>query len=121
MSIYFFTIILAVFFIAYICVGMNASRKTNTLDDYFLMNKKLSLFPLSMTLLAIMFGGVILVGSAQIAYTKSWWVLLYPLGTLLGFVVLSCGFGAKLRKLNLNTMPEIFESVYQSKVLRRSA
>lgn len=107
--------------IIYIWIGKSAAGNQQSNDDYFLMGRKLTFFPLSLTLLATQLGGGTLLGAAQEAYMKGWFVLLYPLGTCLGFIVLGLGFGAKLRKLNISTIAEIFEKVYRSRQQRHFA
>lgn len=99
----------------YIWIGKCASKDQQTSEDYFLMGRKLTFFPLSLTLLATQLGGGTLLGAAQEAYQKGWLVLFYPLGTCLGLFVLGMGFGGKLRKLNISTVAEIFETIYRSR------
>ncbi len=60
-------------------------------------------------------------GASEEAYAQGWGVLFYPLGMVLGLLVLGLGYGAKLRKLNLTTVPEIFEKIYRSRSLRQAA
>ncbi|MEM1283479.1 MAG: sodium:solute symporter family protein [Chlamydiota bacterium] len=102
----------------YIWIGKCASKDLQTSEDYFLMGRKLTFFPLSLTLLATQLGGGTLLGAAQEAYLKGWLVLFYPLGMSLGLFVLGMGFGGKLQKLNISTVAEIFEKVYGSKYQR---
>ncbi len=101
-----------------IWIGKCASKDLKTSDDYYLMGRKLTFFPLSLTLLATQLGGGSLMGAAQEAYLKGWLVLFYPLGACIGLFVLGMGFGGKLRKLNISTVAEIFEKIYQSRRLR---
>ncbi|NRA74041.1 MAG: sodium:solute symporter family protein [Rickettsiales bacterium] len=117
MNIYFLISIISLF-VLYIWIGKQASKKVKTNLDYFLMGRKLTFFPLSMTMLATMLGGGTLVGAAQEAYSRGWIVLIYPLGTFLGCVALSLGFGAKLRRFNIITVPQVFDVIYNSKALR---
>lgn len=102
----------------YAWVGMRASKSVQSSEDYFLMGRKLSFLPLCLTLLATQLGGGFLLGAAQEAYLKGWIVLIYPLGTSIGFVVLGMGFGAKLRNLNISTIAEVFEKIYGSRPQR---
>lgn len=98
--------------LAYLLIGMLASEGVEDNDDYYLMGRKLSFFPLTLTILATQLGGGTLVGSAQEAYMKGWVVLFYPAGVCLGLLALGMGFGARLRSLNVFTMAEIFEKIY---------
>jgi len=121
MNIYLLVTLLILFFCLYLWIGKKASAKIKTSNDFFLMARGLTFFPLTMTLFATMLGGGVLVGAAQAAYSNGLAVIVYPFGTLLGFLILGLGFGAKLRKLNIKPIPEIFESVYQSQTLRSVA
>lgn len=102
----------------YAWIGLRASKGVRNNDDYFLMGRQLKAFPLCMTLLATQLGGGMLLGAAQEAYERGWIVLLYPLGGALGFILLGMGIGARLRRLNVSTVAEIFEQVFDSRRLR---
>ena len=102
-------------------LGKKGLGKSKSSDDFFLMGRKLGLFGLMMTLLATQIGGGALLGASEEAYIRGWSVLFYPLGMVLGMGVLGLGYGAKMRKLNLTTVPEIFETIYQSVSLRKIA
>lgn len=102
----------------YMWIGIRASKDVKTNEDYFLMGRKLTFLPLCLTLLATQLGGGTLLGAAQEAYLKGWIVLIYPLGAAIGLVVLGMGFGSRLRKLNISTIAEIFETVYKSRFQR---
>jgi solute:Na+ symporter, SSS family len=121
MNVTLFFILLAFLGIASIWLGRRASVGKKTNEDYFLMGRKLGLFALIMTLLATQIGGGALMGASEEAYIQGWKVLFYPLGMVLGFLVLGLGYGAKMRRLNLTTIPEIFETIYRSEKLRQIA
>lgn len=121
MNIYYLISILLISFLCFIFIGNKASKDIQTNDDYFMMRRGITFFPLSMTFFATIFGGGVLIGSAQMAYANGWAVIAYPIGALLGFLMLASGFGAKLRKLNIATIPEIFEAIYASPFLRTLA
>lgn len=105
-------------FALYLWMGRRASASVSENDDYFLMGRGLGFFPLFLTLLATQLGGGVLLGAAQEAYQKGWAVLAYPLGQSLGFLALGLGFGAKLRRMDISTIAEIFEKIYESRHLR---
>lgn len=105
----------------YTWIGLRASKSVQNSEDYFLMGRKLTFFPLCLTLLATQLGGGMLLGAAQEAYAKGWVVLAYPLGQALGLVMLGLGFGGRLRKLNITTIAEVFEKVYGSRSQRMLA
>lgn len=120
MNIKLFFSLLLILGIASIWLGRRASSGQKTNEDYFLMGRKLGLFSLVMTLLATQIGGGALMGASEEAYSQGWGVLFYPLGMVLGLCVLGFGYGAKLRRLNLTTVPEIFEKIYRSPPCGRS-
>lgn len=113
--------ILTITAIIYIFIGWKTSKNINNRSDYFLSGRDLGFFSLLMTLLATQIGGGTILGSAEEAYSKGWTVIFYPLGVSLGLILLSFGFGAKLRKLNLHTISELFEKIYESTLLRKFA
>jgi len=102
----------------YLWIGKNASNNLDTNEDYFLMGRKLTFFPLTLTLLATQLGGGTLLGAAEEAYANGWTVLFYPIGTCLGLFILGFGFGGKLRNLNITTVAEIFDKIYKSRSQR---
>ena len=91
-----FTIFLLVLFamqIVCLFVGSRLSKAIKNQDDYFLAGKGVSFFPLLMTFVATQIGGGTVLGSAEEAYQYGWYVVLYPLGCCLGFVLLASGLG----------------------------
>lgn len=121
MNVPLFFSVLVVLGVVYIWLGQYASKNVRTGEDYFLMGRGLSFWPLFLTLLATQLGGGALIGASQEAYDKGWMVLFYPLGVSLGLFALASGFGAKLRRLNIGTIAEVFEVVYGSRGQRRLA
>lgn len=99
-------------------IGKFASKGLKNTEDYFLMGRELKTFPLMFTFLATQLGGGTLVGAAQTAYQQGWVVIFYPLGVFLGLFALGLGYGKKLKKLNLSTIPEIFVEKYNAPILR---
>lgn len=118
MNSFYFIGVAAVLGCLYFWIGMRASKSVQNNDDYFLMGRKLTFFPLCLTFLATQLGGGSLLGTAEEAYSKGWIVFIYPLGASLGFLLLGMGFGSRLRKLNITTVAEIFEQAYGSRKLR---
>lgn len=121
MNILFFITLLSSLILASIWLGKRAAAKTKTHEDYFLMGRGIRVIPLAMTLLATQVGGGALMGAAEEAYVRGWSVLFYPLGMVIGLLALGLGYGAKMRALNLTTVPEIFEKIYGSIRLRKIA
>lgn len=121
MNIVLFFSFLVVLSIITLIIGKKSSKGLKSNDDYFLSGRKLGLWSVTITIVATNLGGGTLIGAADAAYSKGWLVILYPLGTCLGLVLLSLGFGAKVRKKGLKTVAELFEKVYQSPLLRQCA
>lgn len=121
MNIPLFFSLLAILGMTSLWLGKKAAAQSKNNEDYFLMGRQLGLFSLVMTLLATQIGAGALMGAAQEAYTQGWSVIFYPLGMVLGLLVLGLGYGAKIRKLNLTTLAEVFERIYQAPRLRQLA
>lgn len=104
-----------------IVIGKQLSKKKTTVDQYFLSNRNLKLMPLTLTFLATQLGGGAILGGAQAAQTHGFYAIYYSLGISIGLVILALGIGAKFRKLEVATIPEIFGKVYNSALLQRFA
>jgi Na+/proline symporter len=103
----------------YWLVGKRASKSVKGKEDYFLAGKNVRLFPLMMTFLATQVGGGTVLGSADEAYQFGWPVLLFPLGSALGLILLGCGMGRRLAEFPISTIAQIFEVVYGSVRLKK--
>lgn len=88
-------------------VGRRASKNLKDKEDYFLAGKNVRLFPLMMTFLATQVGGGVILGAADEAYRFGWLVLLYPLGTVLGLILLGSGIGRKLAGFQVSTVAQL--------------
>lgn len=121
MNITLFICLLFALQIFYWFVGRRFSQKTTSQKDYFLAEKAVKLFPLTMTFLATQVGGGFILGAAEEAYQFGWMVLFYPLGAALGFVALGSGVGRKLASLPISTVAEIFEVAYGSVIMKKIA
>lgn len=113
--------LLGAFALASLWLGSRASKGLKTGNDYFLMGRNLGIASLVMTLLATQIGGGTLLGSAEEAYRYGWQVIFYPLGMALGLICMALGFGARVRRLEITTLAEVFEKVYRSPALRKGA
>lgn len=89
--------------------------------EYLLGNKNISIIPLSFSLFATQLGGGVILGSAEAAYNNGWIAFFYPLGLCLGLFIMGIGYGEKVRAMEINTLAEIFEKYYNSKILRKFA
>ena len=111
----FFCIIIS-FFLYTVWVSKTTVSKNN--NEYFLSGRNLNVFSLTLTMLATQLGGAAIIGNGETAYTHGWQALFYSLGLSLGMLALACGVGARFRKLNVQTIPELFHKYYHSKSLR---
>lgn len=97
----------------YFFVGVFASRKVNTTNDYFLAGQSLSVPAITATLLATQIGGGMFLGTAQDPIKGS----LYIIGMALGFMVLGMGIAAKLQAFKVTTLGEVFAQKYKSPLM----
>jgi SSS family solute:Na+ symporter len=118
MNIIIFATLLFSLQLIYWVIGRIGSKNLKNKKDYYLAGKRVSFFPLMMTLLATQVGGGLIVGSADEAFRYGWYVLFYPMGAGLGLVILGLGVGKKLSMLGVSTVSQIFEKVYGSKFLK---
>ena len=118
MSIALFLILLFSLTTIYFIIGLVTSRKVTTVNDYFLANRQVGILPLTFSLVATQLGSGLLLGTATRAYSIGLWGILYTLGMSIGFLILGCGFAARLRSLNIATTAEIFETRYHSYKLK---
>ncbi len=102
-------------------MGKRSAKGVKTQNDYYLGGGSVPFFPLTATFLATQVGGGLILGSAEEAKTVGWWVLLYPLGQVLGLIVLGCGIGRRLSGFKVSTVAQIFEVVYGSQILKKAA
>lgn len=107
--------------IFYFFLGLYASKNIKTNDDYFLAGRDLGLLPVTFTLIATQLGGGMLLGTAAKAYDIGYWGILYTLGMSLGFLILGLGLAARMRMLNVATTAELFETRYNSPILKKVA
>tara|TARA_R110002110_G_C13469647_1_gene720025 strand:- start:5783 stop:7078 length:1296 start_codon:yes stop_codon:yes gene_type:complete len=90
-------------------------------EGYFFANRSLSGVSLAATLLATQVGGGMLIGIGDMAYTSGLMGYMYALGQILGLIFVLLFFSKKFQCLKLKTTSEIFTTVYQSPLLRKSA
>ncbi len=107
--------------IIYLILGFIASRGIKTTIDYFLAGRKLGFIAVTFTLIATQLGGNMLIGASEWAYEYGLYSIVYSFGMALGFLLLSTGFAAKLHECNVTTTAELFETKYNSPLLRKIA
>ncbi len=105
----------------YTILGFLASSKIKTTADYFLAGRDLGLFPVTMTLVATQIGGGMLLGTSENAYSYGLYGILYTLGMTIGFIFLSAGIASRLQTLKVDTTAQVFETYYDSPLLKKIA
>lgn len=105
----------------YLFVGWRASQRVHTMRDYFLAGRSLGPVQLAITLIATQIGGGAILGSSQHAFSVGLYGLLYIASVSVGLLILAFGLAARMRRLSVSTMPEIFEKCYNSSALRHVA
>ena len=121
MNITVFFILFAILGIFYSIIGYKASTSIKSLDDYFLAGRKLGLFALTITLIATQLGGGVILGTSRESYNVGLYGLLYVVSITMGFIILASGIAARLRRFNVNTTAELFETRYKSIFLKKCA
>jgi len=107
--------------VAYLLIGLYASRGIKTTTDYFLAGRDLGFWPLTFTLVATHLGGGAILGISFESYNYGFYGLAYAFGMALGFLLLGMGFASKLRGFDVVTTAELFEVKYGSTFLRKMA
>lgn len=102
-------------------MGKRSVKEVKTQNDYYLGGGSVAFFPLMATFLATQVGGGLVLGASEEAKAVGWWVLLYPLGQVLGLIVLGCGIGRRLSGFKVSTIAQIFEVYYGSQILKKAA
>src|SRR5882672_8568060 len=116
----FLAIFLALAVVSFI-IGLLSSKNIKTNTDYFLAGRNLGLWTVTFTLIATQLGGNMVLGTSQWAYNYGYWGMLYTFGMSLGFLLLACGFAAKLQECNVATTAQIFQTRYDSILLKKIA
>jgi len=116
-----FFALFSVLALIYCALAYSISRKTKTLDDYFLAGRTLTVFQLVLSLMATHLGAGFILGTSREAYYTGYYGLLYALGACIGLALLACGVASKLRNLQVETTAQIFQTHYNSPTLKHVA
>lgn len=103
--------------IFYIIFGYRAAQKLKTLDDYFLAQRNLGIFPLAIALIAVHFGSGVIIGTSDDSFHIGLYGLHYVISISLGFIILALGVASRMRSLEVTTVAEIFTTRYHSRIL----
>jgi SSS family solute:Na+ symporter len=118
---YHFIAFVVILFSIFLIIGYKTGKSIYKKENYFLANRKLGVFSISMSLLATQLGGVVILGASEFSYKYGIYGIFYTLGLALGLMSIAF-FGAKqLREKNIATIPELFEKEYDSLLLRKIA
>ncbi len=89
--------------------------------DYFLANRSLQWPMLLGTFLGAQIGGGFILGNTEVSFHHGLYGSMYGIGIALGMLLLGSGFGAKLRSLNVATLPEMLHQKYGSIAFQKIA
>lgn len=117
-----FGIINVIFIVAYLLIGLYASRSTKSLDDYYIMNQSASSFLITGTLIATNVSSVTFVGYTGSIYTTRH----LPYVTIFGLTVITAlfvglYFGRFFWRMKVYTLPDYFTKRFCSEKVRVAA
>ncbi len=102
--------------IAYVIIGIIASRRVRSAEDYFIAGMKLGIVPLAGTYLATYFSGVSMMGYPGNIYKLGIATLWFPIFWALGTIILIF-VALRFRKVSMVTPADFFRIRYGSKLL----
>ena len=110
--------LLPFFLVLVISIGASyfAARKK---ADYFLANRSLKWPVLLGTFLGAQIGGGFILGNTEASFHHGLFGSMYGVGIAVGMLLLGSGFGAKLRTLNIGTLPELLKTKYGSSAFQK--
>ena len=117
MNILVLTVILLV--IIYFYIILYNSKKSNDRQSYYLYNNKLNAPLLTVTIVATQVGGGMIMGVADAAYEMGFAGLFYPIGIIIGLLIISLGLGDLFKKAKIPTISAIFEKKYKFPAARK--
>ena len=107
---------LSIYLLCMVAIGLYASRKVGTAEDFIVAGKRLSLPLCTGTLAATWFGGGICVGAASAAYQGGFLaVIADPFGAALCLFVAGFFYVRILRRMGLMTIASLFTTRFDKK------
>ncbi|GAB2505061.1 sodium:solute symporter family protein [Microbulbifer agarilyticus] len=100
--------IIAIYFFAMIAIGVVASRKVQSSEDFAVAGRRLNLPLLSGTLIASAIGASATFGKAGKAYEAGFVILLSSVAYMLGYLIFAW-LAPKLREAKIDSIPECLE------------
>jgi len=98
-----------------LAIGFFYSRGIKNTEDYFLSGRRFGPFPIACTLAVSFIGGGMFMGINGLLMKYGIVVIPIILSMALSFVILGIFFGPRLRRLNLNTLPEFIAKRFDEK------
>ncbi len=83
------------------------------------IDKPTNWLSLAGTFVAAQIGGSSILYTAECAQSDGVFAMLYPLGSALGLLALGLGLGTKIARLQISSVPDLFEKHYRSETLKK--
>ncbi len=100
----------AIYMVLMIGVGLYASKKTHTVDEFMVAGRSLPLWLCSVTVMATWFGGAMLLGAAGAAYGEGMFgVIVDPWGGALALFLVGFFFARMFRRMRIITVVDFME------------
>ncbi|MBS0635092.1 MAG: hypothetical protein JSR37_06485 [Verrucomicrobia bacterium] len=94
--------------------------KNSASDCSFMpVDKPMSWFSLAGSFMGAQIGGSSILYTVEYAQSDGIFAMLYPLGSALGLLALGLGLGARISRLQISSIPDLFEKHYSSVTLRK--
>jgi SSS family solute:Na+ symporter len=97
------------------------ARPGNASQPHTATHKPFGWFSLVTSVVATQIGASTILYTAECAFYDGIFAILYPLGTTLGLLVLGLGVGARIQKLQLSCISDLFDKYYGSHTLKKVA
>ncbi len=83
------------------------------------VSKPIGWFSLAGSFVAAQIGGSSILYTVECAQCDGIYAMLYPLGSALGLLALGLGLGARISRLQISSVPDLFEKHYGSETLKK--
>lgn len=83
------------------------------------VSKPIGWLSLAGSFMAAQFGGSSILYTVECAQSDGIYAILYPLGSALGLLALGLGLGARIARLQISSVPDLFEKHYGSETLKK--
>lgn len=103
------------YFVAVLIIGFKSKQSENSVKDYLVAGRTLTLPAFVATLVSTFYGGILGVGEFSFKYGLSGWFL-YAFPYYIFSIIFAFTLSSKIRKTHLYTIPDKLEKVYGKKV-----